>query len=156
MSWLKAGGAGVIGGAFLFVVLEFILFTGILAVPYSPGGEILQFLGLSSVYMLMSLNLLSGICWSLLLVWIFRNNVNLWAGFSLGFILWLGYNFIFTLLAGQGIFGLGVGYSLWESVVFIAGTLLIYLCFGSIIGYLNGRWIYFETGISEEISSYRE
>ncbi len=156
MPWIKSALAGVIGGLFLVIMFELSIFAGLLPFELIPVLRFLEIIGLPFPLLGYSLAILCGVFWSLFLVFVFHNNTGWSRGLALGVIIWLGFILVFSPLAGWGLLGFEVARTTWEVVGFLFISLLVYLLFGSVLGYLNNLWVYFDTGVEDEISNYRQ
>ncbi|MGM0381529.1 MAG: DUF6789 family protein [bacterium] len=156
MPWLKSAFAGICSAAAITVIFELLILSGIFPVTTMPMEQLLVVIGLEISFVPYILNLIFGIFWSLFLTYIFKNNTNLSRGLLLGFIIWLGFIFVFSPLVGWGLLTRARGETGWSAAVFSLLMLALYLFYGGLLGYLNNRWVYFKTGVGEEISSYRE
>ncbi len=156
MPGLKAAFAGVLGGLLLIIIFEVLIIFGLVPFEVIPVRRFLEQIGLEITVLAYLLGLLCGVFWSLVMVFILHNNTSWRWGFALGVIIWLGFIFVGAPLAGWGILGFEISGPAIEATGFLLFTLLAYILYGSFLGFLNNRWVYFDTGVEEEISNYRE
>lgn len=153
MTWINAGLVGALGSLVMFVIMMPLIASGIAPFNVAPSAAFLAKLGLPQMPLAPLVHFGYGIFWSLVLVAVFRDKVDLGRGLGLAGVLWLMMMFIYSPIIGWGFFGIGgsahelaADAPLWigNPLKFIVATLVLHIIYGGIIGGLNPLWITFE------------
>ncbi|MFB6355854.1 MAG: hypothetical protein ABEJ65_04995 [bacterium] len=163
MKWAKAAGVGLIAALVMFIIMFVgIEVTGIAPFNMPPSQAFLQSMGIPPKPLGLIAHFGYGAFFSVVLVWIFRNDTTLGKGTGLSIVLWLGMMLGHSPLIGWGVFGMNAGNTasgvpVLESMPkYIVITLVLHLVYGAIIGGLNPLWVKFEEpepdigGVNEE------
>lgn len=135
-------------GMFLFIYIG-INITGIAPFTVPPSAAFLHNLGIDGEEYALLLHFCYGILWSYVFVFTFEEDVSITKALILSVILWFFMMMVYSPLIGWGIFGLGYAHNLASdhplylanSLSYVVITLALHLIYGSILGYLNSRWL---------------
>lgn len=142
--------AGLLAALLMFVVIQFGISAGIAPFKIPPSGAFLIKLGIPAVPFGIFLHFVYGAFWSLVLITLYRDRVNLTKGLAVALILWLIFMLIYSPIIGWGLFGSG-GTSMLPDVLhlgstmkFVVITFVLHVIYGLIIGWGNSSWISFD------------
>ncbi len=150
MKWTKAAGVGLIGSLIMFLLMMLgIHGTGIAPFNTPPSAAFLIELGLPAQPLGLIVHFGYGAFWSVLLVYLFGNRVNIKKSLLIALGAWLIMMIIYSPIIGWGLFGFGDAHTLstTNSLYLEAGpkylisTLILHLIFGVVIGWGDKKWI---------------
>jgi len=154
MKWTKAVIIGFLGSLIMFLLMMLGIYgTGIAPFNVPPSAAFVIKLGLPAKPLALIVHFGYGAFWSILLVYWYRDRTDIKKGLSLALIAWVIMMVIYSPIIGWGFFGLGNAHTLntgnplylEAGPKYIVSTLMLHLIFGGIIGWLNPKWISFNT-----------
>jgi len=149
MKWTKAAGVGLLGSLIMFLLMMLgIHGTGIAPFNTPPSAAFLIKLGLPAQPLGLIVHFGYGAFWSVLLVYLYGNRVDIKKGLGIALGAWLIMMIIYSPIIGWGVFGFGDARTLAVSnplyleagPKYLISTLLLHLIFGAIIGWGNAKW----------------
>lgn len=150
MQWIKAGCAGLIGAAFILVVMFVgIHVTGMAPFNLSPSAAFTAALGLPPMPLALAVHFLYGFFWAALLYGLFAGRVGFANALGLALLQWLLLMVVYGPVIGWGFFGLhapnhalatSAPLYLGNPVKYVVLTLVLHLVYGVINAVLIPRW----------------
>ncbi len=149
-SWTKAGIVGLIGSLIMFLLMMLgIHGTGIAPFNIPPSAAFFTKLGIAVGPLPLLVHFGYGAFWSILLVYLFKQQTDITKGLGIAIAAWLIMMLIYSPIIGWGVFGFGDGHMLDPSnplyleggPKYLISTLILHLIFGLVIGWLNPKWI---------------
>ncbi len=154
MKWFKVALTGMIGSLVMFLLIMFgIHGTGIAPFNIPPSAAFLTKLGLTAGPLPLIVHFGYGAFWSILLVYLFKENTNIKKGLGLSLVAWLIMMLVYSPIIGWGVFGFGDAHMMDPSnplylesgAKYLIATFILHLIFGLIIGWINPEWIDLES-----------
>lgn len=144
---LKAGVTGLIGSLAMFILIQIALTSGMAPFNVPPSAAMLIKLGLPAKPLALIVHFLYGAFWSIVLVWIYKENTGVKQGLLVSFILWLIMMLVMSPIIGWGFFGFGGNEFAPDHKLHLAAgpkypiaTLIIHVVYGIVIGGVNKAW----------------
>lgn len=150
MKWIKSAGVGFVGSLIMFLLMLLGIYgTGIAPFNIPPSAAFVTKLGLPAQPMGLIVHFGYGAFWSMLLVYLYKNSVDIKKGLGLALVAWLIMMIVYSPIIGWGLFGFGDAHTLptgdplylEAGPKYLISTLILHLVFGAIIGWGNARWI---------------
>lgn len=154
MKWVKAGVVGLLGSLIMFLLmLVGIHVTGMAPFNIPPSAAFLTVLGLNMGPLPLLVHFGYGAFWSILLVYMYKDDTDIKKGLGIAGAAWLIMMLIYSPIIGWGVFGFGNAHTLQATnpLFLEAGpkyliiTLVLHIIFGTVIGWLNPKWVTSET-----------
>ena len=147
--WTKAALVGALGSLTMFVIIMAAIGSGIAPFNSPPSAAFLEYFGLNVGPLALMVHFGYGVFWSIVLVALFREKITVIKGNFLALALWLFMMVVYSPLMGWGLFGfepaaqLPSNHPLYlnSGPQYLVATLLLHVIYGSIIGWLNPKWI---------------
>ena len=164
MKWIKAISSGLVGIIGAVAVYELAVLWGVAPFNIAPLAAFMLRLGMEVGAAAFFVHLIYGMLWALVLVWIFDTNLSILKGLGLSVFLWLINGFVYAPYIGWGVFGftgtpeLAEAHQLylrpgpWLASI----TLIYYLVYGAIVGWVTSNWIKSEADVAGQIRMHRE
>ncbi len=148
--WTRAAIAGFIASLCMFILLYLgIYVTGWAPFNITPSAAFLENLGVNIGPLPLIVHFFYGMFWSVVLVYIFENDVSVSKGLLMALALWLFMMIVYSPIIGWGMFGFGFAHLLGSDhmlylrpgLSYLISTMILHLVYGTVIGWLNARWI---------------
>ena len=152
MKWTKAVIVGFLGSLVMFLLMMLGIYgTGIAPFNVPPSAAFVIKLGLPAKPLALIIHFGYGAFWSLLLVYWYKERTDIKKGLGIAMVAWLIMMVIYSPIIGWGFFGFGNAHALSPAdplylasgPKYLISTLAVHLIFGTIIGWVNPRWITF-------------
>jgi len=159
MKWIKAILTGFLGSLIMFLLMMLGIYgTGIAPFNVPPSAAFLIKLGLPAKPLALIVHFGYGAFWSLLLVYLYKEQTNIKKGLGLALVAWLIMMVIYSPIIGWGFFGFGGASALNPTnplfleagPKYLISTLVLHLIFGAVIGWINPKWIRFSATEAKE------
>ena len=150
MKWTKAAGVGLLGSLIMFLLMMLgIHGTGFAPFNTPPSAAFLIELGLPAQPLGLIVHFGYGAFWSVLLVYLYEDNVDTKKGLAIALGAWLIMMIIYSPIIGWGLFGFGDAHTLTATdplfleagPKYLISTLILHLVFGAVIGWGDAKWI---------------
>lgn len=150
MRWIKSATVGALGSLIMFLIMIWaIQVSGIAPFNMPPSAAFLEVLGLNVGPLALLTHFGYGAFWSMVLVYLFGTDTSTGKGIGLALGLWLFMMVVYSPIIGWGLFGFGdagqlpADHPLYlePGPKYLVATLVLHLVYGTVIGWLNPRWI---------------
>lgn len=149
--WRRAALVGAFGSFIVLIFIQLGIRAGVAPFNLSPAAAFLEQLGLNIGPLPLLVHFGYGAVWSMVLVGLFQERVTIDKGLILALALWLLLMVLYSPLIGWGVFGVGnTGEFSSDHPLYLAPgpqypmtMLVLYLLYGTVIGWLNSWWMRF-------------